>query len=105
MSSITVVDNETVETDEGEYLLASVNESTDTNEADESPNEADEEPFAESLDVQGDHRGHWPTTKEAKEDSEPGVSLLLRCVEASNVINDPKSNKGPKCNSFSFLYA
>ena len=101
MSSITVVDNETVEIDEGEYLLASVNESTDTS----SPNEADEEPFAESLDVQGDHRGHWRTTKEAREDSEPGVSLLLRCVEASNVINDPKSNKGPKCNSFSFLYA
>ena len=26
--------------------------------------------------------------------SEPGV------VEASNVINDPKCNKGPKCNNF-----
>ena len=22
------------------------------------------------------------------------------CVEASNVINDPKCNKGPKCNNF-----
>ena len=24
-----------------------------------------------------------------------------RGVEASNVINDPKCNKGPKCNNFS----
>ena len=38
--------------DEGEYylLLALVNRSTDTT----SPNEADEEPFAESVDGQGD---------------------------------------------------
>ena len=52
VSSITVVDNETVEIDEGEYylLLALVNGSTDTT----SPNEADEEPFAESADEQGD---------------------------------------------------
>ena len=52
VSSITVVDNETVEIDEGEYylLLALVNGSTDTT----SPNEADEEPFAESVDGQGD---------------------------------------------------
>ena len=52
VSSITVVDNETVEIDEGEYylLLALVNGPTDTT----SPNEADEEPFAESVDGQGD---------------------------------------------------
>ena len=52
VSSIAVVDNETVEIDEGEYylLLALVNGSTDTT----SPNEADEEPFAESVDGQGD---------------------------------------------------
>ena len=25
---------------------------------------------------------------------------LAACVEASNVINDPKCNKGPKCNNF-----
>ena len=52
VSSITVVDNETVEIDEGEYylLLALVNGSTDTT----SPNEADKEPFAESVDGQGD---------------------------------------------------
>ena len=52
VSSITVVDNETVEIDEEEYylLLALVNGSTDTT----SPNEADEEPFAESVDGQGD---------------------------------------------------
>ena len=52
VSSITVVDNETVEIDEGEYylLLALVNGSTDTT----SPNEADEKPFAESVDGQGD---------------------------------------------------
>ena len=44
-----------------------------------SPNEADEEPFAESVDGQGfDHHGRWPTAKEAEEDSEPRVSLLLR---------------------------
>ena len=52
VSSITVVDNETVEIDEGEYylLLALVNGSTDTTYL----NQADEEPFAESVDVQGD---------------------------------------------------
>ena len=52
VSSITVVDNETVEIDEGEYylLLALVNGSTDTT----SPNEADEEPFADRVDGQGD---------------------------------------------------
>ena len=52
VSSITVVDNETVEIDEGEYylLLALVNGSTDTT----SPNEADEERFAESVDGLGD---------------------------------------------------
>ena len=52
VSSITVVDNETIEIDEGEYylLLALENRSTDTT----SPNEADEEPFAESVDGQGD---------------------------------------------------
>ena len=52
VTSITVVDNETVEIDEGEYylLLALVNRSTGTT----SPNEADEEPFAESVDGQGD---------------------------------------------------
>ena len=35
------------------------------------------------------------------------ASLVLtkRTVEASNVINDPKCNKGPKCNSFSSYYA
>ena len=26
--------------------------------------------------------------------------VALRVVEASNVINDPKCNKGPKCNNF-----
>ena len=52
VSSITVVDNETVEINEGEYylVLALVNGSTDTT----SPNEADEEPFAENVDGQGD---------------------------------------------------
>ena len=52
VSSITVVDNETVEIDEGEYylLLALVNGSTDTTYL----NQADEEPFAESVDGQGD---------------------------------------------------
>ena len=52
VSSITVVDNETVEINEGEYylVLALVNGSTDTT----SPNEADEEPFAESVDGRGD---------------------------------------------------
>ena len=58
VSSITVVDNETVEIDEGEYylLLALVNGSTDTT----SPNEADEEPFSESVDGQGDKiRSPW----------------------------------------------
>ena len=51
VSSITVVDNETIEIDELEYylLLALVNGSTDTT----SPNEADEGPFAESVDGQG----------------------------------------------------
>ena len=53
VSSITVADNETVEIDEGEYylLLVLVNRSTDTTS---SPNEADEEPFVESADGQGD---------------------------------------------------
>ena len=32
-------------------------------------------------------------------------ALVLACVEASNVINDPKCSKGPKCNSFSSSYA
>ena len=53
VTSITVVDDEPqVEKDEGEYylLLALVNGSTDIT----SPNEADEEPFAESVDGQGD---------------------------------------------------
>ena len=52
VSSITVDDNETFEIDEGEYylLLALANGSTDTT----SPNEVDEEPFAESVDGQGD---------------------------------------------------
>ena len=52
VSRITVVDNETVEIDEGEYylLLVLVNRSTDTT----SPNEADEEPFVESAHGQGD---------------------------------------------------
>ena len=52
VSSITVVDNETVEVDEGEYylLLTLVNGSTETT----SPNEADEEPFAESVDGEGE---------------------------------------------------
>ena len=26
--------------------------------------------------------------------------MSLKGVEASNVINDPKCNKGPKCNNF-----
>jgi len=44
VSNITVVDNETIEIDEGEYylLLVLLNGSTDTT----SCNEADEEPFA-----------------------------------------------------------
>ena len=52
VSSITVVDYETVEIDEGEYylLLVLVNWSTDTT----SPNEADEERFADSVGGQGD---------------------------------------------------
>ena len=53
VSNITVVDNETIEIDEGEYylLLALLNGSTDTN----SCNEADEEPFAENyFDEQDD---------------------------------------------------
>ena len=25
---------------------------------------------------------------------------VIKVVEASNVINDPKCNKGPKCNNF-----
>ena len=71
--SIAVVDNETVEIDEGEYylLLALVNGSTYTT----SPDEADEERFAESVYGQGDEDS---ITKKAEEDSEPGVSLLLR---------------------------
>ena len=28
------------------------------------------------------------------------LGTKLRHVEASNVINDPKCNKGPKCNKF-----
>ena len=69
VSSITVVDNETVEIDEGEYylLLALVNGSTDTT----SPNEADEEPFAESVDAwtrwRGfDHHGRWRPQRKPK---------------------------------------
>ena len=52
VSSITVVDNETVEINEEEYylLLALVNGSTDTT----SPNEANEEPFAKSVGGQSD---------------------------------------------------
>ena len=53
VSNITVVDNETIEIDEGEYylLLALLNGSTDTT----SCNEADEEPFAENyFEEQGD---------------------------------------------------
>ena len=53
VSNITVVDNETIEIDEGEYylLLALLNGSTDTTFC----NEADEEPFAEnSFEEQGD---------------------------------------------------
>ena len=47
VSNITVVDNETIEIDEGEYylLLALLNGSIDTT----SCNEADEEPFAEKY--------------------------------------------------------
>ena len=73
VSSIAVVENETFEIDEGEYylLLALANGSTDTT----SPNQADEERFAESVYGQGDEDS---ITKEAEEDSEPGVSLLLR---------------------------
>ena len=51
-----------------------MNGSTDTT----SPNEADEEPFAESVDGQGDEDSITMDAKEAVEDSEPGVSLLLR---------------------------
>ena len=71
VSSIAVVDNETVEIDEGEYylLLALVKGSTDTT----SPNEADEERFAESVDGQGDEDS---ITKEAEEDSEPQEFLF-----------------------------
>ena len=53
VSNITVVDNETIEIDEGKYylLLALLNGSTDTT----SCNEADEEPFAENyFEDQGD---------------------------------------------------
>ena len=53
VSNITVVDNETIEIDEGKYylLLALLNGSTDTT----SCNEADEEPFAENyFEEQGD---------------------------------------------------
>ena len=52
VSSITVVDDETVEIDEVVYylLLALVNRSTGTT----FPDEADKEPFAESADEQGD---------------------------------------------------
>ena len=47
VGNITVVDNETIETDEGEYYvpLALLNRSTDTTPC----NEADEEPFAENY--------------------------------------------------------
>ena len=47
VSNITVVDNETIEIDEGEYylLLALLNRSTDTT----SCNKADEEPFVENY--------------------------------------------------------
>ena len=47
------------------------------------------------ADHKGSERGQWTRS----------FSFIKICVEASNVINDPKSNKGPKCNSFSFLYA
>ena len=52
VSNITVVDNETIEIDEGEYylLLALLNGSTDTTSA----NEADEEPVAENFEEQAD---------------------------------------------------
>ena len=53
VSNITVVDNETIEIDEGEYylLLVLLNGSTDTT----SCNEADEGPFAENyFEEQGD---------------------------------------------------
>ena len=82
VSNITVVDNETIEIDEGEYylLLVLLNGSTDTS----SCNEADEEPFAENyFEEQGDE--DLMTTdvgrpqKKAKECSER-VSLLLRSV-------------------------
>ena len=78
ISNITVVNNETIEIDEGEYylLLALLNGSIDTT----SCNEADEEPFAENyFEEQGDH-GRWSGAKEAKEGSEQRVSLLLRSV-------------------------
>ena len=28
------------------------------------------------------------------------IDIFPKGVEASNVINDPKCNKGPKCNNF-----
>ena len=30
---------------------------------------------------------------------QPMERFLLTCVEAANVINDPKCNKGPRCNN------
>ena len=83
VSNITVVDNETIQIDEGGYylLLALLNGSTDTT----SCNEADEESFAENyFEEQGEEDSMTTDVgrpqKEAKEGSEQRLSLLLRSV-------------------------
>ena len=35
-----------------------------------------------------------------KRKKERKANRIVTLVEASNVINDPKCNKGPKCNTF-----
>ena len=79
VSSITVVDNETVEIDEGEYylLLVLVNRSTDTTS---SPNEADEEPFVESADGQGDDQSLVGFRKRMASRSPCGIYLPVTYV-------------------------
>ena len=80
VSSITVVVNETVEIDDGEYylLLALVKDPLIPPPPMRLMKNLLQRALMNKVTRFEHLLGHWPTAKEAEEDSEPGVSLLLR---------------------------
>ena len=80
VSSITVVVNETVEIDDGEYylLLALVKDPLTPPLPMRLMKNLLQRALMNKVTRFEHLHGHWPTAKEAEEDSEPGASLLLR---------------------------